>query len=68
MCVLFNKLSVQAAVKIDNGGIVSRGTGIWDRSLMKLAYHVKYSFDDGTSAEYWGFFEEGKRVRYSIQT
>jgi hypothetical protein len=27
---------------------------------------VRYLFDDGTSAEYWGLFEEGKRVRYTV--
>ena len=64
----FNLLSVQATVKIDKGGIVSHGMGVWNRSLTRLAYHVRYIFVDGTSAEYWGFFEEGKRVRYTIQT
>ena len=47
---------------------MSRGTADWNRSLVNLAYHVKYLFNDGTSAEYWGFFEKGKRVRYAIQT
>ena len=65
---VLNLLSAQATVKLERGNRVSRGTGVWNRSLMNLAYHVRYLFDDGTSAEYWGFFEEGKRVRYTVQT
>ena len=66
--MLFNLLSAQASVKLERGKSVSRGTAVWNRSLMNLAYHVRYLFDNGTSAEYWGFFKEGKRVRYTVQT
>ena len=65
---VFNLLSAQATVKLERGNSVSRGTAVWNRSLMNLAYHVRYRFDDGASAEYWGLFEEGKRVRYTLQT
>ena len=65
---VFNPLSAQATVKLERGNRVSPCTGVCNRSLMNLAYHVRYLFDNETSAEYWGFFEEGKRVRYTVQT